>query len=276
MKQKDIHIVFGKSSEGTFIHSQAFNLNDVWLICLEDVLNIGPVCDLYSDENIGKRKDLLLKIFGSHLFCDNNLVDKDLEIIKNLIENPEKIDKIFLWTGSSASEILGTARLLFHLSKFNKSIFKVDFPNIPVKNMRGDIIYPRVLTVLDLSQVNEFAKHFKLLTSEELTKWESAWEEIKSGNSMLKILDENDKIAEKDETYFDSFLESNCCDEFQLAARVVGKTLCDIDFNVGDSYLNWRLKQLFSMKRIEICGKLNKIRDYEVKLPDTKCRLWSK
>ena len=43
-------------------------------------------------------------------------------------------------------------------------------------------------------------------------------------------------------------------DEFQKAAMVVGYTLVDIDFGVGDSYLFWRLKQLSLSGKLETRG----------------------
>jgi hypothetical protein len=270
MKQKDIHIVFGEVGKGTFVHSKEFDLDDIRLICLEDCLNLGPICGLYSSEIIEKRKAWLLKAFDSYL-----PVDKDIELIKTIIEHPEKNDKIFLWTGYCISEILSTARLLYHLPKLNKNIFITDFPNIPVKNANGNIVYPIALAQTALSQVNGIAKHFKQLTDEELTSWRKLWGKIKLGNSMLRVFDKSGTILEKQETYFDAFLESYCTNEFQRPAKIIGQVLVDIDFCVGDSYLNWRLKQLSLMNKMEARGSLDKMRDYEVKLLHTTSGLQS-
>jgi hypothetical protein len=58
---------------------------------------------------------------------------------------------------------------------------------------------------------------------------------------------------------------ANCKENFQKAASVIGETLVDIDFIVGDSFLNWRLKLLALNEKIDTQGELNEIRDYEVK-----------
>jgi phage antirepressor YoqD-like protein len=262
MKRKDTHIVFGRGGRGTLIHSKEFDLDNIRLICLEDTLNIGPVCDLYSPEKIAKREEF----FNNFEFCPP--VCEDIKILRTFVKDTEKSDRIFLWTGFDALEILGTARILYYLQKLDKNIFITDFPNIPVKNIFGKTIYPTALVQTSLTQVREIAKHFNRITDEKLTEWGQLWEKINAGNSMLKILDRSGEILETDETYFDALLESNCSNEFQNAARVIGKTLVDIYFNVGDGYLNWRLKQLCLMKKIESRGTLNEIRDYEVKLPD--------
>ena len=80
-------------------------------------------------------------------------------------------------------------------------------------------------------------------------------------NSLLWILD-NGQMIEKDEDYFNSFLLTYCTHEFQKPARSIGYTLCAIDFNVGDSYLNYRMKQLALMKKVVFRGELKHMRDY--------------
>ena len=45
MNNKDIHVVFGNSAKGLFIQSKKFDLDAIQLICLEDALNLGPICD---------------------------------------------------------------------------------------------------------------------------------------------------------------------------------------------------------------------------------------
>jgi len=262
MKQKDIHIVFGKAAKGTFIYSKAFDMNTIQLICLEDCLNIGPIYDLDSVEEIEKRNDWLLKVFDVNSF---SFINKDIENIKTFIENYEN-ERIYLWTGYCASDILNTARLLCHLPAPCNNIFIIDFSNVSVKNRFGTVVYPKALYVTEPSQVGEIAKHFYQLTGENLSKLIQLWEKIKVGHSMLRILDKNGQILEKEETFFDSVLVSYCTNEFQKPARIIGQVLADIDFNVGDGFLNWRLKQLSLMNKIETRGSLNEMRDYEVKL----------
>ena len=263
MIKKEIHIVFGKTAKETFVYSKAFNMNTIQLICLEDCLNIGPVCDLDSVVEIEERNDWLSKVF-------NVVINKDIETIKAFIENHEN-ERIYFWTGYCASDILNTARLLYHLPSYCNNIFTIDFSNVTVKNRLGNVIYPKVLYVVEPSQVGEIAKHFYRLKGEKISKLIQLWEKIKVGRSMLRILDKNGQILENEETYFDSLLESFCTSEFQKATRIIGQALghlfhADHDF-IGDMYLDWRLKQLSVMNKIEARGKLNGLmRDYEVKL----------
>jgi len=276
LEQKDIHIVFGKSAEGTFIYSKAFDMNTIQLICLEDCLNIGPICDLDSVEEIKKRNDWFAEVFYVEIPINEDIhikdidVNEDIEIIKKLVEN-YKNEKIYLWTGFCASDFLNTARLLYHLPAPCSNIFIVDFSKFSFQNIFGQVVSPKMLSVTTPSQVCEIAKCFYQLTDEKLSQFVKLWKKIKSGNAIVRILDKNGQIIEKEETYFDSLLESFCTSEFQKAARIIGQALghlfhADHDF-IGDMYLDWRLKQLSVMNKIEARGKLNGLmRDYEVKL----------
>ena len=154
--------------------------------------------------------------------------------------------------------------MFFHLQPLLDNVFLFDFSNFSMKNIHGEVVYPRCLGATDLSRVEDPEKQFRQLTGEELFTFRKLWERVKSVNSLLWILDK-DQIMEKEETYFDSVLLSYCSHEFQSPARIIGYTLCDSDFNVGDSFLNYRMKQLALTGKVEFRGELRHMRDYEVR-----------
>lgn len=268
MDHKDIHVVFGNSAKSLFIQSNKFNLDSIQLICLDDCLNVGPICDVDAGEEIRKRSNWWVKVFDCPTSMDADstftLINRDVETIKTLVANYRN-EKIYLWTGLVASEIIHASRLLYHLQPQNNHVHVFDFSNFSMKNIHGEVVYPRCLGTTDLSRVENPEKQFRQLTEEELLKFRKLWERVKSGNSLLWIL-EKGRIVEKEETYFDSFLLSHCSHEFQRPARIIVQTLCDTDLNVGDSFLNYRMKQLAFMKKVEFRGELKQMRDYEVRL----------
>ena len=267
MRPYNLHIVFGRAAMVTLIESKEINLNDNKIIGFDDVLNIGPICDVHEYENILKRKEWLQNNLDnkSHSKLSSDIVQGDLDSITSIIEDSNNIDKIFLWTGLIASEIISTARLISHLSKLNKDIFIIDYPNIPVKSIHGSTIFPKSLVTTATFQIKEIAKHFKLVDNHGLSYWMQLWNKQRIENGQLRILDNNGLIAVKEVDYFDSYLLSNCDENFQKAARVIGQTLVDIDFSCGDGFLNWRLKLLAIDGKIETQGEPIEIRDYEVR-----------
>lgn len=266
MLKENIHIVFGRTRR-TLIDSQVFDLNKNQIISLDDNLNIGPVCDVYENENIRNRKDWLKKVFGDISYFDDiqNTVEQDLKSIETIVENAHHIDNIYIWTGYYASEIISTARLIDHLSKLNKPIFIANYPNTPVKSIHGDTIYPKAVVQTAAFQIKDIFEQFKLIEKDRLSYWINLWSKVKLENGELRILNENGQITAENTDYFDSCLLSNCNRNFQKAAMVIGTTLVDIDFSVNDDFLNWRLKKLARNEKIESQGKLIEIRDYEVR-----------
>ena len=260
MQKENIHIVFGWMRR-SLIDSHLIDMNKSQIISLEDILNIGPPCDIHENKSIQNRKDWLQRVFGDRW----DPVEQDLKKIESIVENADNIDKIFIWTGYVAYEIISTARLIHHLSKLDKPVFIANYPNIPVKSFRGDIIYPKSLAMTAAFQIKDVLEQFKLIDKKGLTDWIDLWDRVKSEDGQLWILDKKGQLTVEETTYFDSFLISNCNESFQSAARVIGETLVDVDFNIGDVYLNLRLKQLALEEKIEAQGKLLEMRDYTVR-----------
>lgn len=266
LMKKDLHIVF-RFADRTLVDSAIFEPDDIVLFKLVDNLNIGPICDLVTIDGIKTRKVWLEKTFGDLIFKEEILsaVDKDITTISKISEVADKCKDIYIWTGRDVSEVISTARVLNNLVKLDKSIYVLDFSNVQVLNVNGEIVSPKSLLQTASSQIKDVVKHFKLQELADLKKWEKVWNEVKSESSLLRVLEEDGAITHKPESYFDSFLLSKSKEELQKAARVIGQALVDIDFSVGDSYLNWRLKELVKDKKLEFRGRLIEIRDYEVR-----------
>ncbi len=261
MSKENIHIAFGRVGRRTLIDSHAIDLDKNQIISLDDILNIGSACDINSNEEIQQRKDWLQNVYGAD---PNSTVEQDLVSIETIVENADTIDKIFIWTGHSASEMISTARVLYHLSKLDKPIFIANF-NTPVRSIHGDVIYPKALFATATFHVKDILERFERIDKAKLTDWISLWERVRAGNGQLWILDSKGQINLEQSDYFDSFLLSHCTESFQKAARVIGETLVEIDFNVGDSYLFWRLKQMSLNGKIESKGSFIEMRFCEVK-----------
>ena len=240
--KKDLHIVFGDSAKASFNQGHKFNKNKIKLICLQDPLDFGPVCDLYSIEEIKKRSNWLSEIYEKEVPIDK-ILNEDIEKIKTLVDTYEN-ENIYIWMGySTVDEILNTARLLFHLPKSCKNIFIMDFLNYSPNGI------PKNLGETSPCQIDEMAKHFYHLSEEDLLKFVQLWERIKSGSSVLRILGNDGQILEKEESYYDSIILSYCTDKFQNAATILGKTMAVV--YIQDVFLLWRIKQLILQGKIE-------------------------
>ncbi len=88
-----------------------------------------------------------------------------METIKTLVAN-YKHERIYLWTGFAAAEIIHTARLLYHLQPQSNHVYLFDFTNFSMNNIHGEVVYPRSLVATDLLRVEHPEKHFRQLTAE--------------------------------------------------------------------------------------------------------------
>ena len=265
LKHKDLHVVF-RHADKIFLESGAFEPDHIVLYNLVDDLSIGPVGDLGSMDDQRKRKAWLEKMLGDSMFRREiiSAVDEDVMLLSAIAGEIDKFEDIYIWTGKDAFEIIGTARLLNQLNGLDKRIHILDFSKVQVKTAHDKIVSPKILAVTESFQIRDVAKHFKLQESNDLNRWSTLWCDVQSVSSVLRIVDDEGEIVPKQETYFDTFLATNIHKEFQKAALVIGLTLVDIDFAVGDCYLSWRLRELALDKKMEFRGQLIEIRDYEV------------
>jgi hypothetical protein len=266
-KTENIHIIFKEFSRNTLIDNKELNIKSNNIISLEDDLRVGPISNLNFDDKIKDRKNWL-----SNVLKKTNEVEK---IVSNVEKDIEKIDTIlnnenhkvfYLWTFNNALDIISTAKLITKLMEFNITIFIIDFNEITLQNKNGNSFCPKSLIEVNSSQVYKIFNNFKQVETEQLIKWESLWKKIEKENSLLRILDNNGNIKSEKETHFDNLLKSFCKNDFQKSARIIGETLVESKFSISDWYLNWRLKKLSEMKKIETIGELKDMRNYEVKI----------
>jgi hypothetical protein len=112
------------------------------------------------------------------------------------------------------------------------------------------------------------AKYFNPIDENKSNDWTKLWQRVIAENTLIRTLN-NDSIESVEIDYFDQWLLSLCKDEFQFAAQILGGCLVELNFNVGDYTLNWRLITLASTV-LEFRGTLSNIRDYEVQLTNNK------
>jgi hypothetical protein len=272
MKTKDIYIVPGEMGKAVLLESRVFEPDNIELIVLQDnTLNIGPLCDPHSPERIKQRQDYFAALFKDQLYNNNkDFIRNDIETIKQLVTAQHTGD-IYVWLGRTGNEVISAARLLYHLAKVKANIYLTGLPDVPVKVFNGEMRYLGSLTILTAEQVKTVAPHFRLLSTDELQRWSARWEKALSSDLLMHITDYNGAIIPKEENHLDAFLMAHCTDEFQSAAKVIGLTLCTIyemNIDIGDVFLNARLKHLVNNEKLQHRGKLNEIRDYEVRLAE--------
>lgn len=261
------HIIFNEFSRETLLHSNKLVINNNSIVSLDDDLRVGPISNFDSENEIEKRKKWMSNVLENTIWTEKVIsnIEKGYDKIETIVSS-KKHKTFYLWSFKNSLDILATAKLISKLIKLNVSIFIPDSTKVTIKNLSGESFSPKSLVEINSSQVDRVLEHFKKLEPKQLFKWEVLWNEIKSKNSLLRILNDEGEIEFRDETFFDNILKSFCSNEFQKASEIIANTLVETEFGVSDWFLNWRMKELSRIKKIETIGKLNEMRDYKVKI----------
>lgn len=262
MKNK-CHVVFGTFAKSRVLGCKVLQIPKEHIIDLNDDLRIGPINKLNIEKGRLNRTHWFLSNINCDALAPSRSKDSDkIECIKRMSPDTE----IYIWSGNNSLDILLTAELLYELKGFNLNIFTLDFSKIKLERRDGTFYNLDSISVALTEHIPIIADSFKPISRAQEKTCLSIWSRVVAENKMMRVLRHNGKIESVNENYFDEVLKKRCKINFKKAARVIGETLVDINFDADDSTLNWRLKQLVLSKQLKAQGDLENIRDYSVKL----------
>lgn len=267
---KFIHIVFGDSAAGILkcFFSENENKYKGEVICFREDYSIGPLYDIETEVGLENRIKWIEKII-KQLYLDDYFVDIET-LYKTTYEGIKNIDsdlKIVIWYGESASELVGLSYLVSVLK--NKSIYKINVSRFEMNDYSGNKYKPRSLGECNLNQLESLILTMEEIESEELNKISKCWENLKISKENLRILEGN-TIVGVDEDYYDNDILSNCSFNYKKTARVIGDTMGKSKQFIGDTYINYRVRKLIEMNRLEYRGNLKNMREFDIKIKSTK------
>lgn len=264
---KALHIVFGRIARRTLLDSSLFCEKEMEAIQLSDNLCLGPLPHPASDKEWNSRKAWFQNEFSDYEYLGmlTEAIDDDSHSLAQIVEKQQQVESLYLWTGTQASEQLATARVISAIGIPAAKIYVMQYNRVSVKNIEGRVVTPRSLVATASFQVAEIANHFLLQHSTDLLHWQTLWREACSTDSLLRIIDAEGQLQHVSVDYFDPSLLSFITGEFQSAARIIGYTLVAIDFAMGDTFLNQRLKAMAQAGRIAFRGTLKEMRNYQVR-----------
>lgn len=260
-----MHIVFG-SSGITLLHSKDPKFSEDQIISLQDDLRMGPINLLENETELRQREEWFSPIVKD---CLQGYINHAKAVMQDklLIQNEiTKVKEIYIWTGETLQETLGTARLIYELKDLDIKINLTDFSNIKIQAANGRTIEPKTMIVISPDQVKQVEETFYLISNQEKKSWIELWESMANHEKNLRVFGDNRQITEVEESYFDEAILKYCTNIFQKSAWVISGVLFEIDFAISDFYLNWRAKELVRRGELKAEGQLRDLRDYSLKL----------
>lgn len=263
---KFVHIVFGDSAAGTLKYYFGNNENEFKgeIINFREDHSIGPIYEI--DTEIGLRKRIewfekMLKEVSAYDYFEN--IDKEfIETYKN-IKNIEPDSKIIIWYGENTADQVGLRYLSALL--IDRELYEVNISQSYVGDYNGNRYRPRAFGECSPEEIDDLILTMKKIHQEKCNCLMNNWEALRASKDNLRILND-DEIIGVDEGYYDLDILSNCTFNFKKAARVIGMTMGKSQQLVGDTYIDYRVRKLIASGKIEYRGKLETMRDFEVRV----------
>lgn len=244
------------------------------VIQVRDDYAVGPLNDIDTNEGWQARIDWWMDLLSYSHYSKNEIKEIDdrktiEEITAMLDNNPE--EQVWIWMGQNQHDVCGYFRIISSFKPYQGRVMVLYMNNLPFINDKGQLFYPSWLNEIP---VKEFLKAKKLARPVTLSEFEidpDEWKKLCEENATVRILEGGKKIVGKDETFYDNEIMKNVTPEWQKAWRLVGNTLHRMKIKTGDVYIEWRIKKLIEMEKIEVSGDITKgWKEFDVKLPGAR------
>lgn len=270
-----IHIVFNESE--VELMNKVIEADETLqgeVVQIKDDYAVGPLTDIDSEEGWKARLDWWMNLLSySHYDTSEIHHFDDRQTIKQLINklDENESEQIWIWMGQNQHDVCGYYRIISSFKPYQGRIMVLYMNNLPFINDKGQLFYPSWLNEIP---VKEFLKAKKLARPVTLSEFEidpDEWKKICEENVSVRILEGGKKIVGKEENFYDNEILKNLTTEWQKAWRLVGNTLHRMKIKTGDVFIEWRIKVLIELGKIEISGDISKgWKEFDVKLPGTK------
>ncbi|KAB2330652.1 DUF1835 domain-containing protein [Bacillus mesophilum] len=268
-----IHIVFGASPAGSLrVALKTMELeHKEKIIVFGDMLSIGPVYQLHTEEGQEKRANWMLTAFP---YDEEDWrisgYEKNLHEITAINEN----QPITIWCSNSAHEQTALRFVLFLLKERKNQIQVINAADLHEALFKKKDIEYQVLHTGEIPpeklQIIYEKNNGKNLTKQDRETLEQEWLSLAETKTCLRISIEG-MIVSADEAYFDKEIietarELGMLDEFKKSARLIGQVLGECEQHIGDSFIEYRLRKLIEKDIFEVKGSLKAMRFYSVRL----------
>ncbi|MYL70718.1 DUF1835 domain-containing protein [Halobacillus litoralis] len=257
-----VHIVFSESAKGSLQIALRQRETKEEVLALSPMFSIGPIQHLDKEEGIKKRKEWLF----SHLIMDDeeciHMEEDLLRIMDELTSIPANVP-VTIWVGANAHEQTGLCFVMHLLKSKTNPIDLVqvtDALDFPLHT--GELSPDRFVSLLPSRNP---------VSKESMEAYQEEWRTLSNENTNLRIFENG--IHSTSENHFDGVLiqsleklqrESEDGDYIK-AARLIGEVLGHLSQVVGDSFFEYRVRELVLHGEFQMRGVPRGMRYYDVK-----------
>ncbi|WP_040203374.1 DUF1835 domain-containing protein [Neobacillus jeddahensis] len=269
-----VHIVCGESAAGSLkVGLEGENK----VIGFPDFFAVGSIWELHKEVGRNRRYEWL----RDHLIYPDDFIEEEYERrFKNTLSEIDAIPSqvpIVIWTAENANEQTGVCYLFYLLKEKINQIYLIN-TTIAYQELfntneyqyfylhTGEVV-PEKLNAIYQKKLS------KPLTVQERTQFEKEWLSLSDSKGVVRIW-ENNKIKTVNEDHFDEMIVTTAQQlyskqkekDFMKSGRIIGEVLGLLDNNVGDAFIEYRLRSLIYKGVFDIKGIPKGMRYYSVKL----------
>ena len=265
-----IHIVFNEADVKTL--EAAIELDESLagkIVQIKDDYAVGPINNLYQREGIDARREWWRSVVEGgdyqHL-ADDESID-DYTAIAGVVGElrRDETEEVWIWAAQNKHDVSGYYFLLHYLKEFQGRVQILYLNNLPFINEKGGIFYPTWISEIP---PKEFLKAKKLARPITLSEFEvdpDEWLKLAAEERGVRLLEGGKKLVQEDYAFYDSELKKFITGDWQKASKIISQFLSKAKHTTGDAYLLWRLKTMAAMDLFDVQGKLQNMKDFELK-----------
>lgn len=265
-----IHIVFNEAD--VKVLEEAITLDETLagnVVQIKDDYAVGPLENIYVGEGIEARKQWWRDVLVGgdyHGKVDSGEVD-DYQTVAELVgtmrRNEEEV--IWIWAAQNKHDVCGYYWLLNYMKEFQGRVMILYLNNLPFFNDKGHIFYPNWLHEIPAKEYIKAKKLAREITLSEFEVDPDEWTKICNENKGVRLLEGGKKITSEDYHFYDAELKKYITADWQKASKIIHQFLSKAKHTTGDAYLLWRLKVMIAQDMFDIQGKLENMKDFEIK-----------
>lgn len=267
-----VHIAFDDSTAGCLKYMLSKEeLFEESVVAFSEFFSIGPIYRLHTNEGqLARQKWLINNLTAYDSYFEEEYLSRFIATIEELHTIPVETP-ITIWKADNAHEHVGLSFVMAQLKdKKNIRVINTSEASREILKQEYDIRGTGELPPESLALFQKSFIKLPYLTEEKRMKFENEWDRLSESIECLRVWKENE-VHSVQEDYFDQFIiecaKSVGADrEFLKAPRVIGEALGLVEQLVGDTFLEYRLKQLIKQEVFEFEGSLDEMRFYSVKL----------
>ncbi|ALS26129.1 phosphohydrolase [Paenibacillus sp. 32O-W] len=269
-----IHIAFGDSAGGS-LRIALRGMPGEKAVTLNDDLMVGPLHNEDEPEGLAKRLSWWRTCTSEEERRET--MEYALRAALDWKQWPKRLRgrHVVAWAGESASEQIGLRRLAAALAD-DTEISVIDTTALANKRYKKtafeneDAIY-RSTGELGPDKLALLLPEARLLTPREREAYADEWRQLVADGGILRVMDKGRPLS-VDGSYFDADIMEAVSNltgaEGRLVkcARIVGEVIGSANQYVGDSYIEYRVRELIKEGKLVYTGSLNAMRYYSVGL----------